>query len=209
MHLKKIVIPAILSVLTMPAFTESASSSSTPDFPERPQFSLVAGFTFGGDTLGELQYVDGSSQKLKAGGMFQIGMGLSVPVQDSINLQLNAVYHWDTVAASNGDASFKRVVVEAIPYWRFGEKLSVGAGLSYNLNPKLDGDFTADYKFESAAGLVLSAMMHIDDDNRLDFRLASIDYELKSIGSFGVSSGQVETVDGGYLGIIYQRGLGG
>ena len=76
-------------------------------------FNLIAGITTGGETLGGLEFTNGDSESVKAGGLIYLGAGVNIPIQESFSLQLNAAYHFDTATASNADVTFDRISLEA------------------------------------------------------------------------------------------------
>lgn len=167
---------------------------------------LFAGLTFGGDEIAEIEYEDGSDASIDAGGLVYFGGDIRYRSPDiPLDVQFNLGYHTDSSNAENGDTSFDRIVVEAIPFYRIDENHRIGAGISYHLSPEFEIDFdgmsdTVD--FDNALGLVLEYGYNFDSiDGTLALRYNLIDYEPSSIN--GTDIQDAEDIDGSHVGILY------
>jgi hypothetical protein len=164
--------------------------------------SIIGGLTFGGDRVGGLQYVDGSTSNLDAGALAYFGGGLEYHINDSFILQLNAQYHWDTAAATNGDMTFSRYEFEAIPYYRINERYRIGLGYGMHSNVHLSSDFTADLEYNNANAIIGSVgRLSENSDSWLEFRVVSVEYELNKVGNQTVASGLM--TDANHIGVSY------
>jgi len=113
------------------------------------------GLTVGGDTIGTVNYNNGTSSDLTAGGTVDLRGGLEYWLQGQpVALELSMGYHTDRVSANNGDATFTRFPLELIAHYALSPQLRVGVGARKSLNTKLDvsidnGEHT---KFKSSVG---------------------------------------------------------
>src|SRR4051812_16517880 len=65
------------------------------------------GLDFGGDTLIEVPFADGSTDTIKANDGFYIGGGVAlVEVAQNVDVELTATWKWTSITASNGDVTF-------------------------------------------------------------------------------------------------------
>lgn len=128
------------------------------DAPRPARFFAGIGLTGGGDRLYTARYSDGTTQTLRAGGLFQLYGGVEFRVARGVSLAVSAGYHVDSASARNGSVWFGRVPIELLghvqvaPYWR------VGGGLRVATNPTLRSDRDAagvDEDFHTAVGPVL------------------------------------------------------
>lgn len=142
---------------------------------------LSAGFTAGGDTLVQVEFDDGDTDKIKAGGAFFFGLGAEfVSADNKTAIQLTANYHFDSIEAENGEASFERYPIEVILFGQ-GERNRFGVGLTYHLSPtaqiKRDGQGRDSLKFDNALGLVLEYNYLVGSSVWLGLRYTLIDYK--------------------------------
>ncbi len=159
---------------------------------------LGAGITFGGDDVAKANFTDGSSDKLYAGALIDIKAGGIVSLPSSpYEIQASVGYFFDSIAAENGDASFNRVPIEVLGFYRH-EKHRFGLGLSYHtsVNLDLEGPSTdLNLDFKNAAGSVIEYGYEMSDRLVLAVRGVMIDYKLDEAGSIS------DDVDGNHLGV--------
>ncbi len=112
------------------------------------------GYADGGDKVGEviLQDEDGdlSSQDVTYGSGFNLGIGGVFDLSELLEIQSTFNYKEDAVRAKNGSASFKRMPIDALLFFK-GEHFRAGLGFVYELNPKSSG-FDYDSKCDNATG---------------------------------------------------------
>ena len=117
----------------------------------------ILGADFGGDTLVDVEYSDGSKAKVDAGEGLSLGGGLSWNLKENVSLITSAAWKFTTTKqASNGDITWTRIPLEVIGLYQI-DKIKVGAGLSYQVGNKLKGSGIAsdlDVKFDNALGYV-------------------------------------------------------
>jgi len=122
---------------------------------------LGALVTGGGDTLIEVNYTNGDSHKVSAGGLLQLFGGMEYRSAGSpLTTSLTVGYHVDGVNASNGDLSFTRVPLELTFFWNASERFRIGAGLRKALSPEFrsSGDVdVGDFNATSSVGGLIQA----------------------------------------------------
>lgn len=143
---------AFASLLAMTA----AHAQQTTAAPLR--FMVGAGLSVGGDNLATVEYTDGHSEDLKAGGVLYLTAGADYRISEDFSLQGTINYHVNNSTGDNGDIRFQRFPVELIGYYHINPQWRVGAGVRYTSKPKvsssgvLDG---MDFEFDNTtSGLV-------------------------------------------------------
>lgn len=149
-----------MQLKNLAAVALAAAAFVSPSFASegfKPVFGL--GVTTGGDTLVTVTYTNGSTQKVKSGGLVHVFGGVEY-VGTAFAVQANGGYHVDDSNAKNGSVRFSRYPVELLGFWRASENWRIGGGLRKALDPKIDGSGEiggqiGNVKFESKAGPVL------------------------------------------------------
>jgi hypothetical protein len=105
---------------------------------ENPIHPLVGiAITGGGDKLSSIEYTNGESQDITAGGLVQIYGGAEFHQKGSpFGFQATFGYHVDGIAARNGDQKFSRWPIEAIALFNVAPKFRLGVGARYATSPK-------------------------------------------------------------------------
>lgn len=150
----------------------------------RPMLKTAA--DFGGDTLINVTFTDGSTQSIRANELLSLGGGVSI-VNDAgdIETELTLSYKFGMVSASNGDVTFSRWPLDALVFYRLPE-LRLGGGLTYHLGPELSGSGFAgglNLDFDDALGLLLQADYRVTPKINLGIRYTSLDYKLRVNGA--------------------------
>lgn len=150
----------------------------------RPMIKTAA--DFGGDTLINVTFTDGSTQSIRANELLSLGGGVSI-VNDAgdIETELTLSYKFGMVSASNGDVTFSRWPLDALVFYRLPE-LRLGGGLTYHLGPELSGSGFAgglNLDFDDALGLLLQADYRVTPKINLGIRYTSLDYKLRVNGA--------------------------
>jgi hypothetical protein len=156
----------------------------------RPFFQ--AGADFGGDTLVNVTFTDGSTASVKANEGFYFGGGASI-VTDSklVEIELSLAYKFSMINASNGDIDWTRWPLEALVFYRL-DKVRLGGGLTYHLNPEVDGSGVAtplNIKFDDALGFVLQADYRLSDKMAIGMRYTNLKYEVDGSSASAKSNG--------------------
>lgn len=102
------------------------------------------GFTFGGDTIATVNYTDGDSAKVHAGGLVAFNGGLELQFTPLVSAQAMISYHVDRANASNGSVRFERTPVEFLGHFRLNDVFRLGGGARYTSAAKTraSGDAT-------------------------------------------------------------------
>lgn len=161
---------------------------------------IVAGLTFGGDKIAEFQYTDGTSESMSAGGVLYFGGGAVFQVPDlPVEVQATVNYHFDTLSAENGDASFTRIPLEAIGFYQINSEFKVGAGLGYHTGVEydldVDGVSSSTVELDNSLATIIEAGWNLPNSSMsVGARYTSITYTGDGIpdvdGShFGLNAG--------------------
>ncbi|MBO6753528.1 MULTISPECIES: hypothetical protein [Spongiibacter] len=170
----------------------------SPTSPEPVFRGIVnAAVTDGGDDLAKVQFKNASSEKIKAGSLLMLGGGVLIqPRGSAFSYQLTANYHFDSITAKNGDASFDRFPLEALVFYNNGQH-RFGVGVSHHLSPEVEFDFDDFAKetveFDDATGFVVEYNYEISERVWLGLRHTSITYEVSDING--------AEVDGDHFGL--------
>lgn len=177
-----------------PANTEP-ENTETED-RSKLQWLVGAGITVGGDDLLKVQFTGKSSETLEAGGLIDLKAGILYDVAESpMSFQSTLGYHFDSVEATNGDASFSRFPLDFLAFYN-AEKHRIGAGGTYHFATEFDVDLPglkgkADMK--DTLGLVLEYGYKFQDNLIVGLRYVDIDYK--------VDGGTGAKIDGGHGGL--------
>jgi opacity protein-like surface antigen len=137
----------------------AAMSAHAADAGSGFRFLVGAGLTFGGDTLINVAFTDGSHEDIKAGGLVHLYGGGEFRLGDQVALQATIGYHVnDTSAASNGSVRFTRVPVDLLAVYQLNDTVRLGVGAQFVSGPELKGSGVAsniNAKFDSTTGVIL------------------------------------------------------
>jgi hypothetical protein len=158
-----------------------------------PHFVGTAGLSYGGDTVATVQYTNGNSTDIKAGGLYYIGGGLSLEFTGTPwSVQGLLGYHADSATASNGDVSFKRTTFDGQAFYRFGNN-RIGLGLVRHMSPQYKANI--DYQppvtvdFNTATGVSLEYnWLPPGSKFGLSVRAVHISYDASSVNGVPVSN---------------------
>jgi Outer membrane protein beta-barrel domain len=189
--LKSALIGAALAALTLTAAQAQTQDSRSV----RPLLGM--GFTFGGDKLYTADFTDGSSDTVRAGGIFTLYGGVEFRATDALAIQATAGYHGDsTRAATNGSIRFGRYPVDVLALYSVTDKVRLGGGVEFVNSPKLSGrgvvgDFNV--RFNNTAGVVLEGEYLFTRNFGMKARAASIKFK---------ADGASNKIDGSYGGLL-------
>lgn len=190
-------------------FATSAISMSVYAQDQRDfKFVLTAGMSTGGDDIFELNFVDGSSRDIKAGGLFNIGAGLILQMPDMPWAgQLTINYQFDRVNAKNADVRFDRAPVEAMAFYTGLENWRFGAGVRLVQNPKaelsMDDADDIELEFENTTGLVLEVGYQVTPQLWVNLRSVSEDYqaETEKVNGVKYDARDLDEISGNHIGL--------
>lgn len=185
----------ILAAATL-ALAAAAHADTRPGNPVRPFIGL--GVTHGGDTLASVQFSNGDTVDVYAGGVVDIRGGVDFQIANTpLSVQLSLGYHVDGANGSNGDYTFSRVPVEALGYVSVSPNVRIGAGLrkAFDAHISSSGVLAADdVPFRSTVGGIVEVEY---------FPLRQLGLKLRYVNERyrgeGLNSGL--TVDGSHGGI--------
>jgi len=164
---------------------------------------VEGGIHLGGDTIVEVAFTNGDTEKLKAGELLSLALGVQSDISETLQGRVSIGYKFDSISADNGDLDFTRMPLEVLVMNKGGYWM-LGGGIGYHLSPKLKADAisiglsgTAD--FDDALGFVLAADYNSKGEFAGDWylggRITIIDYE----NQFGSISGNSVGVVLGYM----------
>lgn len=105
--------------------------------PVRPIVGL--GLTHGGETLAEVTYNNGWTERIKSGGLVVAHAGAEFRLGDLVDLQATIGYHVDESNARNGGLRFSRYPVDVIAMFRVAPQFRLGLGVQHVNSAKLAG----------------------------------------------------------------------
>jgi Outer membrane protein beta-barrel domain len=158
---------------------------------------VKAGYDIGGDAIAEVVFTNGDRETIRANEGFYFGGGASM-LTDSRNMEieLSAAFKIGGVTGSNGEVDWRRFPLEALWFHRF-ERVRVGGGLTYHVNPKLDGSGVIgglDTKFDNALGVVLQGDWRFNENFTVGLRYTSIEYKVSGASAKAKGNGLGVTV---------------
>lgn len=189
MTISRCLIGAALAASTLTAQAQSPAPAVRP---------LVGfGLTFGGDTLATVQYSDGTTDSIKAGGLAHLYAGAEFKVGSAMAIQATVGYHVDdTRSSSNGSLRFSRYPVDLIALYSVNERVRLGAGAQIVSSAKLAGSGVASavaVDFRSSTGALLEAEYLFTPSLGAKLRFVSHTYKPKGSGI---------SVDGNHVGLM-------
>lgn len=144
---------------------------------------IKGGYDAGGDSVVRADFTDGSTRSIKANQGFYSGGGVSILNDDeTLEAELSLSYKVTILSASNGKASFTRLPLDALAFYRW-PKLRVGGGLTYHIHPSIDGSGSlseASRSFDNAAGFVLQGDYLFTRKLSVGVRYANIEYKQRN-----------------------------
>lgn len=192
--LTPLALATIVSALTVQAQAQETASDDESGF----QFVISAGITFGGDDFVAIEDEDGDHvDDLEAGGFLYLGAGTNYRFSNSpISIQAVYAYHFDSVDADNGDASFDRFDLDLTVFYNTGAH-RIGTGLTHHFSPSLDVDadfFDGDVDFDDATGFLVEYNYMFSQHGAIGVRYTFIDYEASDVDA--------DEVDGDHIGLF-------
>lgn len=179
--------PAPVSKTSRPA--ESGRKQAT-------EWVIGLGIDVGGDTLGTLNYADGSSKPVKANDGFMAYFGVILPNggYTDFSTQLTVGYKNGGARGSGGSAIWTAIPLEVIEFYRVND-LRMGLGISYHLNPQLTLNApSTSYvdKYGNAIGFVAQiGWVPIKARYGIDLRYTSIKYQGDNVVGPATANGSV------------------
>jgi hypothetical protein len=99
---------------------------------------LGAALTYGGEEIASVPLSDGTTARIRAGGLIDLWGGAEWrPQGGPFAVQATVGYHVDCVCARNGDITFSRMPVELIGLYEFAPRWRAGAGYRHTSSVRL------------------------------------------------------------------------
>jgi len=172
----------VLLAAVMVAMGSTAAHAET--VPDRFGPLLEGALEFGGDSVAQVFFTDGSDQKVKAGQGVTLSGGFYYRPSASFDIHATAGYKFVTTKADNADITLTRVVLKLTGDYELPNGFRVGGGLVEHVSPKFEADnLGSDIKFKSAVGLVGSVGWRW-----IGVTYTSIDYKAKGGGKVDASN---------------------
>lgn len=203
-------LPIYARALEAPASAVEVSAPIALNYGTTPglHWLMNAGLTYGGDTIGKISFTNGTTSNIKAGSFMQFGFGGLYQFEEKpIALILSANYHFDSVTAKNGTASFDRFPIEALAYYTGKERFRFGGGVRIVNGAELSSDIGGSdkYTFDATKGLVAEIGYQLDPHGWLNFRFVSEKYQAKTEVLNGVTYSLAGStpVSGSHMGVNF------
>lgn len=179
-----------------------AGGAFAQDVQVRPLIGM--GFTFGGDTIATVNYTDGDSAKVHAGGLFAFNGGLELQFTPLVSAQAMISYHVDRANASNGSVRFERTPFEVLGHFRLNDVFRLGGGARYTSGAKTraSGDatgFVPNEDFKPSWGTVVEGEFFATRSLGIKLRYVSEKFKSKTYPFLS----DVDGSHGGVYGIYY------
>lgn len=162
-------------------------------------FIAGMGLHSGGDTLATVIFTDGSNEKIKAGELVSIDLGM---VWDMESMEGRAMIGMknDQITATNGDLDFTRYTSQIMLFYPL-ERWYFGGGLTYHFDIELDGSgqaSVANAKYRNALGYMAEIDYYFNSWFFIGLQYTDIEYDRST--SYGKSE---RTFDGSSIGIVF------
>lgn len=146
---------AFTSFIVVSKAQQVVSVGSQTSKAGRVEFLLGGALEFGGESIGELTFQDGSVQKMYAGqgGTFMAGAAYILGKNENFELRGTLGYKYLTTKATNVNVSLNRVPLRFTGLWKPVPKFYLGAGICSHLGINFrGGGLTPNEKLGSAVG---------------------------------------------------------
>ena len=193
--MKQLIAPlALAAAALVPTLAHAGLDSDNPIHP-----LIGVALTAGGDKLASVEYENGGSRSITAGGLVQVYGGIEYHVKDSpFGFQATLGYHFDNTSADNGSQRFQRWPVEAIALYSVTPQFRIGAGARYASSAKFTSDgagYVGNADFTSRLGAILVGEWLITPSMGLQLRYVSEKYKVKG------ATGSEFDIDGSHGGV--------
>lgn len=191
--MKQIIVLATLAVSALAPTLAHASLDS--DNPVHPLVSVV--LTGGGDKIASVEYQNGGSRDITAGGLVQLSGGIEYHEKGQPwGVQATVGYHFDNTSADNGNQRFQRWPLEVIGLFNLTPKFRMGVGARYAAAAKFTSDgagYVGNADFKAQLGGIVMAEWLITPAMGVQLRFVDEKYKVKGVSDV--------TVDGSHGGL--------
>jgi hypothetical protein len=183
------IIAALAATALVPTLAHAAMDTTNSVHP-----LIGIALTGGGDKLASVEFANGGSRDITAGGLVQIWGGVEYREQGSpFAFQGTFGYHFDNTSADNGSQRFERFPLELIALYSFDPKFRLGVGARYATSAKFKssgaGD-VGDFNFKSQLAPMLMGEWLITPSWGVQVRYVHETFKLNGV-SFDGSHGGV------------------
>jgi hypothetical protein len=179
---------ALAAAAIAPTLAHAAMDTSNPVHP-----LIGMAITGGGDKLSSVEFQNGGSRDITAGGLVQIWGGVEYREQGSpFAFQGTFGYHFDNTSADNGSQRFERFPLELIALYSFDPKFRLGVGARYATSAKFKssgaGD-VGDFNFKSQLAPMLMGEWLITPSVGLQLRYVHETFKINGVSIDGSHGG--------------------
>ena len=198
--MKQIIALATLAVSALaPTLAHAGLDSDNPIHP-----LVGVAITGGGDKIASVEYANGGSRDITAGGLVQLSGGIEYHEKGQPwGVQATVGYHFDNTSADNGNQRFQRWPLEVIGLFNLTPKFRMGVGARYAAAAKFTSDgagYVGNADFKAQLGGIVMAEWLITPSMGVQLRYVNEKYKVK--GAAPNSSGSTDyTIDGSHGGI--------
>lgn len=198
--MKKLLAPLALAAAALaPTLAHAGLESDNPIHP-----LVGVAITGGGDKLASVEYEDGYSKDIDAGGLLYVYGGVEFHEKDSpFGFQGTIGYHFDNTSARNGNQRFSRIPFEAIALYNVAPRWRVGVGARFSSDAKFRSSGAGDVgneNFKSQLGAVVLGEWLITPSMGLQLRYVHETYK-GDVYNYDTETVQRHTFDGSHGGI--------
>jgi hypothetical protein len=157
---------------------------------------LGMGLTYGGDKLATVDFTNGTSESIRAGGLVMLYVGAEWRFNSPFALQATVGYHVHDTSGSNGSLRFSRYPFDLIGLYAINERVRLGGGVEIVSSPKIGSSGVLagnSASFKGSTGLVLEGEYLFSPQLGLKARVASHRFDFKNGGG---------SLDGNYFGVL-------
>jgi hypothetical protein len=165
------------------------------DNPIHPLVGVI--ITGGGDKIASVEYENGGSRDITAGGLVQVSGGVEYHEKGSPwGVQATIGYHFDNSSADNGNQRFQRWPLELVGTFYVAPRFRVGVGARYAAAAKFTSDgagFVGNADFKAQLGGLVMVEWLITPSAGLQLRYVDEKYKVKGVNDV--------TIDGSHGGL--------
>jgi hypothetical protein len=196
--MKQLIAPLALAAAALaPTLAHAGLDSDNPIHP-----LVGVAITGGGDKLSSVEYENGGSRDITAGGLVQVYGGVEYHQKGSpFGFQATIGYHFDNTSAENGDQRFSRWPIEAIALFNVAPQFRLGVGARYASSAKFTSSgagYVGNADFTSRVGGIVMGEWLITPSMGLQLRYVNEKYKVKAYN--GETTTELD-IDGSHGGI--------
>jgi hypothetical protein len=198
--MKQIIALATLAVSALvPTLAHAGLDSDNPIHP-----LVGVAITGGGDKIASVEYANGGSRDITAGGLVQLSGGIEYHEKGQPwGVQATVGYHFDNTSADNGNQRFQRWPLEVIGLFNLTPKFRMGVGARYAAAAKFTSDgagYVGNADFKAQLGGLVMAEWLITPSMGVQLRFVDEKYK---VDETNLSTGTTRrvTVDGSHGGL--------